>query len=146
MRALITLLVLAVLGWLGYTALTQPQGFHPSLPVQDALRRQTAGEPDSGPAPQAQEPAQRPPEPQRQPKVQARLIEQAVARQPISIQALRARDYPGSALTVERELERGDNYSRQVVSYLSDGLKINALLTVPDGPPPEGGWPAIVFN
>ncbi|EYB68972.1 Dipeptidyl peptidase IV-related protein [Deinococcus phoenicis] len=69
-----------------------------------------------------------------------------VARQPISIQALRARAYPGSRLTVVRTLSPGVNYTRQVVSYLSDGLKINALLTVPNGIPPQGGWPAIVFN
>ena len=69
-----------------------------------------------------------------------------VARQPISIQALRAREYPGSALTRVRTLSRGANYTRQIVSYQSDGLKIYALLTVPDGPPPAGGWPAIVFN
>ncbi|GGN34882.1 hypothetical protein GCM10010842_14100 [Deinococcus daejeonensis] len=33
-----------------------------------------------------------------------------------------------------------------MVSYQSDGLRINALLTVPRGTPPPGGWPAIVFN
>ncbi|ADV66316.1 alpha/beta hydrolase family protein [Deinococcus maricopensis] len=64
----------------------------------------------------------------------------------LRITSLRARAYPGSALTVERTLSRGGNYTRQVVSYRSDGLKIYALLTVPDGKPPKGGWPAIVFN
>ncbi|MFC6661028.1 alpha/beta hydrolase family protein [Deinococcus multiflagellatus] len=38
------------------------------------------------------------------------------------------------------------NYTRQVVSYQSEGLRIYALLTVPRGTPPPGGWPAIVFN
>lgn len=59
---------------------------------------------------------------------------------------MRARSYPGSALTVRQTLRAGGNYSRQVVSYQSDGLRIDALLTVPNGTPPKGGWPAIVFN
>jgi len=65
---------------------------------------------------------------------------------PLSIAAMRARSYPGSALTVQRNLSAGSNYQRQVVSYQSDGLKIYALLTVPNGTPPTSGWPAIVFN
>ena len=65
---------------------------------------------------------------------------------PLSIANERARSYPGSAFTVRQTLRAGSNYSRQVVSYQSDGLRINALLTVPSGTPPKGGWPAIVFN
>ncbi|MEK7519728.1 MAG: alpha/beta fold hydrolase [Patescibacteria group bacterium] len=65
---------------------------------------------------------------------------------PLQIAALRAGIYPGSNITVERTLEKGSNYSRQVVSYQSDGLKIYALLTVPNGIAPEGGWPVIIFN
>ena len=65
---------------------------------------------------------------------------------PLSIAAMRARSYPGSAFTVRQTLRAGGNYSRQVVSYQSDGLRIGALLTVPSGTPPKGGWPAIVFN
>jgi len=64
----------------------------------------------------------------------------------LSIAAMRARSYPGSALTVQQNLTAGINYQRQVVSYQSDGLKIYALLTVPNGTPPKGGWPAVVFN
>ncbi|MEA4906754.1 MAG: alpha/beta fold hydrolase [Anaerolineaceae bacterium] len=65
---------------------------------------------------------------------------------PMDIQAMRAGSYPGSDIVIEQELERGANYSRYYASYLSEGLKIYALLTVPDGEPPAGGWPAIVFN
>ncbi|EYB68973.1 Dipeptidyl peptidase IV-related protein [Deinococcus phoenicis] len=70
----------------------------------------------------------------------------AVDAAQMSIPAAREKAYPGSKLTVVRTLSPGANYSRQVVSYLSDGLKIDALLTVPNGTPPQGGWPAIVFN
>lgn len=65
---------------------------------------------------------------------------------PMSILALRNQEYPGSEITVVRELERGANYRRYYVYYLSEGLKIYALLTIPNGEKPEGGFPAIVFN
>ncbi len=65
---------------------------------------------------------------------------------PMSIIALRAGEYPGSEVTIVKELDRGYNYRRYYSYYLSDGLKIYALLTIPEGTPPEGGWPAIVFN
>ncbi len=38
------------------------------------------------------------------------------------------------------------NYNRYLVSYRSEGLKIYALMTVPQGEKPASGWPAIVFN
>ncbi len=65
---------------------------------------------------------------------------------PMSIIALRNRQYPGSEITVVKELDRGINYRRYYVYYLSEGLKIYALLTIPNGEKPEGGFPAIVFN
>ena len=65
---------------------------------------------------------------------------------PMSIIALRNGEYPGSEITIIKELDRGINYHRYYAYYLSEGLKIYALLTIPDGTPPEGGWPAIVFN
>jgi uncharacterized protein len=64
----------------------------------------------------------------------------------MSIQALRDMAFPGSEITIEETLEPGANYSRYYTSYLSDGLKIYALLTVPNGEPPASGWPALVFN
>jgi alpha-beta hydrolase superfamily lysophospholipase len=65
---------------------------------------------------------------------------------PLSIAALRQGEYPGSRLAVEQPLESGINYSRSIVSYQSEGLKIYALLTVPFGERPAAGWPVIVFN
>ncbi len=59
---------------------------------------------------------------------------------------MRMGEYLGSEIVVERELARGSNYRRYYVHYLSEGLKIYALLTIPDGASPEGGFPAIVFN
>lgn len=65
---------------------------------------------------------------------------------PMSIVALRNQEYLGSEVTVVKELDRGVNYRRYYVYYLSEGYKIYALLTIPNGEKPEGGFPAIVFN
>jgi dipeptidyl aminopeptidase/acylaminoacyl peptidase len=65
---------------------------------------------------------------------------------PMSILAMRAGGYPGSEITIVKELDKGSNYGRYYAYYLSEGLKIYALLTIPEGDMPEGGWPAIVFN
>jgi len=68
------------------------------------------------------------------------------APHPLSIEALRNGEYPGSEIVIEQTLDSGSNYQRYIVSYKSEGLKIYALLTVPNGSPPAGGWPAIIFN
>lgn len=65
---------------------------------------------------------------------------------PLTIQSMRERSYPGSDVTIEQVLTPGSNYQRYLASYLSDGLKIYALLTVPNGEQPPTGWPVIIFN
>jgi len=65
---------------------------------------------------------------------------------PISIEAMRSREYPGSQIVIEQTLPPGTNYNRYIASYLSEGLKIYALLTIPLGERPITGWPVIIFN
>lgn len=65
---------------------------------------------------------------------------------PMSIPIMRTGEYPGSEIVIVDELERGLNYRRYYAYYLSEGLKIYALLTIPNAEPPAGGFPAIVFN
>ena len=65
---------------------------------------------------------------------------------PLSIAWLREQDYPGSEIVIEQVLEPGSNYTQYITSYQSEGLKIFALMTVPVGEKPPGGWPAIIFN
>ncbi len=65
---------------------------------------------------------------------------------PLSIEYMRIQEYPGSEITVEQTLPNGSNYNRHIVSYKSDGLKIYALLTIPQGDAPNRGWPVIIFN
>jgi len=65
---------------------------------------------------------------------------------PLAIEYMRQQDYPGSDIVIEQILSPGANYDRYIVSYISEGLTQFALLTVPRGTSPDGGWPAIVFN
>jgi len=64
----------------------------------------------------------------------------------LTIESMRQREYPGSDIVIEQTLESGSNYKRYLVSYQSDGLKIYALMTVPNGAKPKTGFPVIVFN
>src|SRR3989338_345000 len=71
---------------------------------------------------------------------------------PLSIESLRKGEYPGSDIVIEQTLDPGSNYQRYIASYKSEGLKIYALLTVPNRDPlasPQDDnkkFPVIVFN
>lgn len=85
------------------------------------------------------------------PQNEAKVIDQAIDN-PLAISQMRAKSYPGSGITIEQKLGNGANYSQSIVSYKSEGLKIYALLTVPQGDPsasPQDDnrvFPVIVFN
>ncbi|OGK17498.1 peptidase [Candidatus Roizmanbacteria bacterium RIFCSPHIGHO2_01_FULL_39_12c] len=64
----------------------------------------------------------------------------------MTIESLRRGEYPGSEIVIEQTLDPGVNYNRYIASYKSEGLKIYALLTVPQGEKPSSGWPVIIFN
>lgn len=74
----------------------------------------------------------------------ARMGEDGV--HPLSIEYLRRQTYPGSELTIEATLPAGRNYDQYLVSYESEGLKLYAAMTVPQGIKPATGWPVIIFN
>jgi dipeptidyl aminopeptidase/acylaminoacyl peptidase len=65
---------------------------------------------------------------------------------PLSIEYLKEIKTPGSDLTIGEDLGPGRGYNQYIASYVSEGNKVFGLLTVPIGEPPEGGWPAIIFN
>ena len=65
---------------------------------------------------------------------------------PLTIESLRQGQYPGSKVVIEQTLDSGSNYSRYIASYRSEGLKVYALLTVPNHQSPPAGWPVIIFN
>src|SRR4030042_1390472 len=65
---------------------------------------------------------------------------------PLSIEYMRNQEYPGSDIVIEQTLSPGSNYARFISSYKADGLKIYALLTVPQGTKPQDSWPVVIFN
>jgi dipeptidyl aminopeptidase/acylaminoacyl peptidase len=65
---------------------------------------------------------------------------------PLSVAYMRQQSYPGSNITIEQQLPDGNGFHQYITSYLSQGLKIYALLTIPVGNKPAGGWPVILFN
>ena len=65
---------------------------------------------------------------------------------PLSIEYMRKQLYPGSDVVIEQTLEPGVNYKQFIASYKSEGLKIYALLTVPDEEIPKEGFPVVIFN
>jgi dipeptidyl aminopeptidase/acylaminoacyl peptidase len=64
----------------------------------------------------------------------------------LAIESLKKGSYLGSNIIIEQTLDPGSNYQRYIASYKSEGLKIYALLTVPNGVKPKSGWPVVIFN
>ena len=65
---------------------------------------------------------------------------------PLTIEYLRMQDFSQAQITIEETLPDGANYDQYIVSYLSEGLKIRALMTVPFGEKPATGWPVIALS
>ena len=65
---------------------------------------------------------------------------------PWSITSLQNREYTDSQVVIERKVSSSKNFSSFIVSYLSDGLKIYALMNVPNTKTPEGGFPVVIIN
>lgn len=62
----------------------------------------------------------------------------------MTVPYLREKEYESTLGPLEK-ISENSSYSSYLTSYISDGLKINGLLTKPTGEEPSGGWPAIVF-
>ncbi len=61
----------------------------------------------------------------------------------ISIEALRARSYPGGQITIVRTLEKTPAFTRYLIAYPSDGLRITGVMDIPTG---SGPFPVIILN
>lgn len=65
---------------------------------------------------------------------------------PISIEYLRTLKITSDKLKIERLVSENSLYQSYLTSYLSEGEKVYAQLTIPKTPMPEGGFSAIIFN
>ena len=64
---------------------------------------------------------------------------------PLSIDELRVTHH-STPLTFVRKLDDGPGFSAYLVSYMSAGLKIHAMVAVPVSEPPSRGFPVLVAN
>ncbi len=64
--------------------------------------------------------------------------------QELTIPYLRAQNFATQLSSLEMATQN-TSYTTYLTSYSSEGLKVNGLLTVPQGTPPQDGWPAIIF-
>ncbi|HZE87413.1 MAG TPA: alpha/beta fold hydrolase [Methylomirabilota bacterium] len=78
--------------------------------------------------------------------IEQKIISTPTNDNPLSIETMQKKSYPGSNLVIEQTLQPGSNYDQYIASYKSDNLKIYGLLTVPQGTKPKNGWPVIIFN
>jgi uncharacterized protein len=63
--------------------------------------------------------------------------------EPYYVESLRRRAYPAGTITVVAPLERNAAYTRYLISYVSDGLRITGLMNLPAG---DGPFPVIILN
>jgi uncharacterized protein len=62
--------------------------------------------------------------------------------QGLTIPDLSARDYGGGEITVEKKLQDLETFTREQISYPSDGLKIYGFINVPKKP---GSYPVVIL-
>lgn len=70
----------------------------------------------------------------------------SIPNSPLNISYMRSQSYPGSDIKIEQTLTDGSSYNRYITSYMSDGNKEYAYLTVPKTQKPVDGFPVIIFN
>ncbi len=61
----------------------------------------------------------------------------------VTLDGLRARDYPGGMVEILATLETTDAYTRYHIAYPSDGLRITGIMQIPPG---TGPFPVIILN
>lgn len=65
---------------------------------------------------------------------------------PLSIEEMRKQNYESEPITIEETLANKSGYKQYIVSYISDGNKIQGLLTVPISDDSNEKFPVIIFN
>ncbi|MCK4799046.1 MAG: alpha/beta fold hydrolase [Spirochaetes bacterium] len=63
-----------------------------------------------------------------------------------TIEYLREKDFPEQSINIERSLGKKSNFESYIISYFSDGLKLYALMNIPNSKMPENGYPVVIVN
>jgi len=64
----------------------------------------------------------------------------------LKIEALRKLELSPTEVVEEERIGSESRYQKSIVSYMSEGNKVFALLGLPKGEAPTLGWPVIIFN
>jgi dipeptidyl aminopeptidase/acylaminoacyl peptidase len=62
---------------------------------------------------------------------------------PYTIEGLRARSYGEGEIEIVDVMERAQNFTRYLITYHSDGLRITGMMNVPKG---DGPFPVVILN
>lgn len=81
-----------------------------------------------------------------QKKVNSKTIDKETNEHPLVIEELRKRNYGNGKIEIEKDLGIKDKYKSYIISYYSDGLKLYALMNVPNIKKPVNGYPVIIVN
>lgn len=71
---------------------------------------------------------------------------EAVPGSEFFIENMRMRERTGKDLKIERTLADVDAYTKYLISYLSDGIKISGIMNVPKESVPKKGFPVLILN
>jgi dipeptidyl aminopeptidase/acylaminoacyl peptidase len=66
-----------------------------------------------------------------------------VQYEPFTIEALRARSYGEGEIEIVRTMEQLRNFTRYLIAYKSDGLRITGMMNLPKG---DGPFPVVILN
>ncbi len=65
---------------------------------------------------------------------------------PLSIPTLESRHYDDGEIKIERRVSSSKLFSSYIISYPADGLKIYALMNIPNLKKPKNGFPVVIIN
>ncbi|MFT5924798.1 MAG: hypothetical protein ACI9LE_001798, partial [Paraglaciecola sp.] len=64
----------------------------------------------------------------------------------LSIDNLRLRSYGSEFVWLEEWQRNNTSYRSVIAAYMSDGLRVYARIDIPNKPPPEQGYPVVLFS
>jgi uncharacterized membrane protein (UPF0127 family)/pimeloyl-ACP methyl ester carboxylesterase len=78
-------------------------------------------------------------------KIKVAGREKNLAGQEFYIQSLKEKGPDGKDFRIERKLTENSSYSKVLISYKSDGLKVSGTMNIAKGKKPETGFPVLIL-
>lgn len=64
---------------------------------------------------------------------------------PLTVEGMRSYNYPLNPITVERQVHNNNRYKSEEISFYVEGIKQNALISIPKTEKPTDGYPVILL-